>query len=111
MADEQATAKAARPVEKYGDVDHMLKKVRVNGMHSQIEKKLVKSIVSQINIKRHNEEIYKSMLGKIKYQEKTVQLMNKLPGLVTTDKGVAETIDMTKGDEDNNDVEDGNVSD
>ncbi len=47
------------------------------------------------------------MLGVTKYHEKIVQLMNKLPGLVTTDNVATDTIDMTKDGDDNIDVEDG----
>jgi hypothetical protein len=107
LVDERATARAACPIDIYDNVDHQLRKARVNGMRSQVEKKLVKSIVSQINVTQQNEEIYKSMLGVTKYQEKIVQLMNKLPGLATTDNVATDTIDMTKEGDDNNDVEDG----
>ncbi len=48
------------------------------------------------------------MLGMTKYQEKIVQLMNKLPSLATTDNVATDTIEMTKDGDDNNDVEDGN---
>ncbi len=108
MTEERATARAAHPVNIYDNIDHELKKAKVNGMRSQVEKNLVESIVSQINVMRQNEEIYTSMLGKTKYQEKIVQLINKLPGLVTTDSIAMDSIDMTKDGDDDNDVEDGN---
>jgi hypothetical protein len=108
LADKRATARAAHPINIYDNVDHKLKKVKVDGMRSQVEKNLVESIVSQINVMRQNEEIYKSMLSMTKYKDKIVQLMNKLPGLVTTDNVVTDTIDMTKDGDDNDDVEDGN---
>ena len=38
---ERAVTKADRPVEKYGDVDHQLKKIRVEGMQSQVLKNRV----------------------------------------------------------------------
>jgi hypothetical protein len=107
LADKHATARAARPINIYDNIDHKLKKAKVDGMRSQVEKNLVESIVSQIKIVRQNEEIYKSMLGMTKYQEKIVQLMNELPGLATTDNVGMDTIDMTKDGADNN-VEDGN---
>jgi hypothetical protein len=47
------------------------------------------------------------MLGVTKYQEKIVQLMNKLPGLATTDYVAMNSINMTKDGDDNDDVEDG----
>ncbi len=111
MANERAIAKAACPVEIYDNVDHQLKKARVDGMHSQVEKNLVESIVLQINVRRQNEEIYKSMLGVTKYQEKIVQLMNKLPGLANMDNVVRDTIDMTKDGDENDDMEDSNYID
>jgi hypothetical protein len=80
-------------------------------MRSQVEKTQVESIVSQIDVVLQNEEIYKSMLCEIKYQEKIVQLMNKPPGLATADEVVMETIDMTKGGDDDDDMEDGDVID
>ena len=41
---EHAVAKADCPVEKYGDVDHQLKKIRVEGMQSQVLKNRVDAI-------------------------------------------------------------------
>ena len=97
LADEiRRAAKAERPVEKYGDVDHQMKKVRVNGMRSQVEKNIMDSIVSQINVMCDNAEIYKSMVGEDKYREKIGHLMNKLPGLGDN----VEEVDLTLGDDD-----------
>ena len=81
LAEVRRAAKAERAVEKYGDVDHQMKKVRVDGMRSQVEKNIVDSIVSQINVMRDNADIYKAVFGEEKYREKIAQLMNKLPGL------------------------------
>ncbi len=103
LAKERATARSACPISIYDNVDHELKKANVDGMRSQVEKNLVESIVSQINVMRQNEEIYKTMLGVTKFQEKIVQLMNELPGLATTENAApADSIDMTN---------DGNVND
>ena len=81
ISDERAAAKAVCLVEKYGDVDHEMKKVRVDGMRSQVDKNIVEAIVSQINVMRDNAEIYIAMFGEDKYREKVGQLLNKLPGL------------------------------
>ena len=81
FCDEWAAAKAERPIKKSGDVDHEMKKVRVDGMRSQVEKNIMEAIVSQINVMRNNAEIYIAMFGEEKYREKVGQLMNKLPGL------------------------------
>ena len=55
-----AVAKAARPVgkgvEKYGDVDHQIKKARVDGMRLQVTKNQIDAIVQQIKVMRENEE-------------------------------------------------------
>jgi hypothetical protein len=115
LAKERATARSARPISIYGNVDHELKKAKVDRMCSQVEKNLVKSIISQINVMRQNEEIYKTMLGMTKFQEKIVQLMNKLPGLATTENAApADFIDMTNDGDINDDADaddDGNSID
>ena len=87
LAEVRRAAKAERPVEKYGDVEHQMKKVRVDGMRSQVEKNIVDLIVSQINVMRDNADIYKAMFGEEKYREKIAQLMNKLPGLGNNNVG------------------------
>jgi hypothetical protein len=38
LAGDRAEAKAQRPVERYGNVDHQLKKARVVGMQAQAKK-------------------------------------------------------------------------
>jgi hypothetical protein len=115
LAEERATARSARPISIYDNVDHKLKKAKVDGMHSQVEKNLVESIVSKINVMRQNEEIFKTMLGMTKFQEKIVQLTNKLPGLATTKNAApADSIDMTNDGDVNDDADaddDGNLID
>ena len=44
-------------MEKYGDVDHELKKAKVDGMRSVIDKNKVDAIMSQISVMRGLEEI------------------------------------------------------
>ena len=109
LREERKTAKADRPIERYGDVDHQIKKARVDGMRSQAEDIKVKTIIAQINVLRENEAIYRSMMGAAKYQEKMVQLMNQMPGMGETEMpGVGETetaVDLSQlpneDDEDN----------
>ena len=48
LVTECAIAKSDRPVEKYGDVDHQLKKVRLSGMQAHAEKIIVDTINTQI---------------------------------------------------------------
>ena len=107
LSDERAAAKAGRPVEKYGDVDHELKKVRVDGMRSQVDKNIVEAIVSQINVMRDNAEIYIAMFGEEKYREKVGQLMNKLPGLGDNagNEVQVQEVDLTLSGGDNDDDE------
>jgi hypothetical protein len=81
LREERKAAKAVCPIEKYGDVDHQIKKARVDGMRSQAEEIKVNTIIAQINVLRENEAIYKSMMCAVKYQEKMVQLMNQMPGM------------------------------
>ena len=98
LAEVRRAAKAERPVEKYGDVDHQMKKVRVDGMRSQVEKNIVDSIVSQINVMRDNADIYKAVFGEEKYREKITQLMNKLPGLGEVNVLEKETVGVPEVD-------------
>ena len=71
LAEVRRAAKAERPVEKYGDVDHQMKKVRVDRMRLQVEKNIMDLIVSQINVMRDNVDIYKALFGEEKYYEKS----------------------------------------
>lgn len=48
-------------MERYGDVDHMMKKARVVGMQVQAEKIEVDTIQTKIKLMRDNEEVYKSV--------------------------------------------------
>ena len=98
MAEVRRAAKAERPVEKYGDVEHQMKKVRVDGMRSQVEKNIMDLIVSQINVMRDNADIYKAMFGEEKYREKIAQLMNKLPGLGEVNVREKETVGVPEVD-------------
>ena len=51
---ERSVAKSERPVEKYGDVDHQLKKVRLSGMQAHAEKIIVDTISTQIKNLKEN---------------------------------------------------------
>ena len=80
-----AVAKAARPVEKgvekYGDVDHQIKKARVDGMRSQVAKNQIDAIVQQIKVMRENEEILVGVHGKEEYDGMIAALVVKMPGV------------------------------
>ena len=83
---ERAVAKADRPVEKYGDVDHQLKKIRVEGMQSQVLKNRVDAIRTnvdairtQIELMQKTESVYVRKMGQSKYNDMIVSLINQLP--------------------------------
>jgi hypothetical protein len=87
----RAATKADPPVEKYGDVDHQLKKVRVEGLQLQVAKNRadaiktrVDAIRAQIEMMQQMESIYARKMGQDKYEEMIVSLMNQMPGMETT---------------------------
>ena len=72
--EERSIAKAVRPVEhgpveRYGDVDHQMKKARVDGMRFQGDEIATNTIVKQIQVMRENADIYKMTMGEAKYNE------------------------------------------
>jgi hypothetical protein len=77
---ERAIAKLDRPVEKYGDVDHQLKKVRLTGMQAHAEKIMVDTISTQIKNLKENADVYKSVHGEKGYNELLVRLISKMTG-------------------------------
>jgi len=83
---EYAVAKADRQVEKYGDVDHQLKNVRVEGMQSQVLKNCVDAIKTNVDairtlieLMQKMESIYVWKMGQSKYNDMIVSLINQLP--------------------------------
>ena len=81
----RAVAKAAHPVEKgvekLGNVDHQIKKARVDGMCSQVAKNQINAIVQQIKVMRENEEILVGVHGKNEYDRMIAALVIKMPGV------------------------------
>jgi hypothetical protein len=82
----RAVAKADRPVEKYGDVDHQIKKIQVEGMQSQVLKNCVDAIEMhvdairmQIELMQQMKSIYVWRMGQDKYDDMIVLLINQLP--------------------------------
>ncbi len=91
MGGKRAAAKADRPVEKYDDVDHQLKKVRVEGLQSQVAKNCadaiktrVDAIRAQLEMMQQMESVYVRKMGQDKYDDMIVLLMNQMPGMETT---------------------------
>jgi len=70
-----------KSIEKYGDVDHQIKKARVLGMQSVVEKNNVDAIVAQIAVMRQMEEIYVRRMGRDAFEQQIVNLMGKMPGM------------------------------
>ncbi len=67
--------------ERYGDVDHAIKKARVEGMKSHAAKVAVYTIILQVNVMRENAEFYKKIHGEHKYKAMIVNLLKQLPGV------------------------------
>jgi hypothetical protein len=88
VAEQRAKAKAERPVpashERYGDVNHAIKKAKVADMQLHVEKIAVDSIISQVNVLRENAEFYKEFHGEERYKSMIVNLLNQLPGVPKT---------------------------
>ena len=115
--EERAIAKAARPVEhgpveKYGDVDHQMKKARCDGMRFQADEIATNTIVTHIKVMRENADVYKAMMGEAKYNEQLVALINRMPGMTPTTPAApavddtAVTAPNNENDEENSMVED-----
>ena len=68
-------------MEKYGDVDHQIKKTRVDRMLSQVTKNQIDAIVQQIKVMRENEEILVGVHGKEEYDGMIAALVVKMPGV------------------------------
>ncbi len=98
---EHAIAKSVRPVEKYGDADHQLKKVRLSGMQAHEEKIMVDTISTQIKNLKENTDVYKSVHGETAYNELLVSLISKMTGTMNK-KG---TTPSSARSEDNDDDE------
>ena len=82
----RAAAKADCLVEKYGDLDHQLKKVRVERLQSQVAKNCadpvkthVDAVRMQIEMMQQMESVYVWKMGQDKYDDMIVFLMNQMP--------------------------------
>jgi len=91
LAKEREESKAERIVggERYGDVEHQLKKARVVGMQAQAEKISIETIQTKLKLLRENANVYKSMHGEEVYNKMVVDLINKMMG--STRNGIGET--------------------
>ncbi len=85
LESKRAVAKADCPVKKYGDVDHQIKKIRVEGLQSMVLKNRadaikmrVDAIRTQSELMQHMESIYIWRIGQEKYDDMIVPLINQL---------------------------------
>ena len=80
----RAKAKIDHPIpaqETYGDIDHAIKKAKVEGMKSYASKTAMDMIVTQVNLMRENAEIFKSIHGESEYNTMISNLLCQLPGV------------------------------
>jgi hypothetical protein len=81
MADKRSKAKAQRPFERYGNVDHQLKKARVVGMQAQAKKITLDRSQTKIQLLWENADVYRSVHGVDCYNKMLVALIDKMTGL------------------------------
>jgi hypothetical protein len=101
LVEARAVAKVNRPV-TYGDVEYQMKKARVDGMASQIDRNKIANINEQIKMMRDQEEMFVSAYGENTYRSMILGLMNGLLGLMKQQKDVT-AVDMEELDDDIND--------
>ena len=101
LVEARASAKVNRPV-TYGDVEYQMKKARVEGMASQIDRNKIANINEQIKMMRDQEEMFVSAYGEDTYRSMILGLMNGLLGLMKQQKDVT-AVDMEELDDDDKD--------
>ena len=89
LAKEREESKAERIVggERYGDVEHTMKKARVVGMQAQAEKIAIETIQTKLMLLRENADVYKAMHGEELYNKMVVDLLNKMMGAKSSGMG------------------------
>ena len=75
-----AVAKTTRPV-THGDVEYKMKKKRIEGMNSQIDKNNIANIFEQIKMMKDQEEMLVMAYGRDTYKSIVLGLMNGLPDM------------------------------
>jgi hypothetical protein len=92
-------------VERYGDVDRQMKKVRIDGMQFQADEIATNTIVTQIKVLCENADVYKATMGEAKYNEQLVALINKMPGMTPTTPTTSTTVDAPNDENDDEENE------
>ena len=87
---ERAVAKADCRLEKYGDLDHQIRKIRAERVQSQVLKNHadvikmhVDAIITQIKIMQQMESVYVRRMGQDKYDDMIDSLINQLPSMTS----------------------------
>ena len=80
ISDAHAVAKTMHPV-THGDIEYQMKKARVKGMNSQIDKNNIVNIFEQIKMMKDQEEMLLMAYGRDTYKSMVIGLMNGLPRL------------------------------
>ena len=62
-----------------------MKKMKMDGMRSQVEINKVTHITNQINLMERMKEMYVRTMGIKKYEQKVVALINKMPDMADAD--------------------------
>jgi hypothetical protein len=68
ISESRAVAKMMRPVVTHGDVEYQMKKARVEGMNSQIDKNKIANIFEQIKMMKDQEEMLVMAYGRDTYK-------------------------------------------
>ncbi len=100
LVEARAVAKVNRPV-TYGDVEYQMKKARVDGMVSQIDRNKIANINELIKMMRDQEEMFVSAYGEDTYRSMILGLMNGLPGLMKQQVDLT-AVDMEELNDNNN---------
>ena len=82
---ERVSLKASHPVETHGDVEHQIKKAKIQGMCSHVTKIEIDVIIAQVSALWENKYVLIGSLGREGYDVQIVFLLGQLPGLSKID--------------------------
>ena len=81
LNEERVILKASCPVETHGDVEHQIKKERIQGMRSHVAKIDIDAIIAQVSALRDYKDVLIGSLWRQAYNAYIVHLLGQLPGL------------------------------
>ena len=64
LNEERVMGKVSRPVETHGDVEHQIKKARIQGMHLHVAKINIDAIIAQVSALHENKDVLIEALGR-----------------------------------------------